>query len=269
MKDERIEQAVVEVLKRLLPALGVNGSRGKLIVVFTGATVGSVEAITELRQLILRGFELQLVFSETAEHIYGQWVRDGLAGFPCWDQLPPVTWLRALRETRAVVVPLLSVSSLSKLALLIADSQTGNFMLHGLFTGKPVIVARNGFEPNTKGRAELGFNHGWPELTRVIEERARTVASYGCVLVDITQLSVTVAAALADEAEPEPAVATRQVTTSRTLIAHPGGLVTAGDVIAAHRQGADLHCSPRALVTPLARELAAQHGVCIVRDESC
>jgi hypothetical protein len=37
--------------------------------------------------------------------------------------------------------------------------------------------------------------------------------------------------------------------------------------LAAHSQGADLQCAARTLVTPLARDLAAKHGVGIVRDE--
>jgi len=268
MKDEQVEQIVTEVLKRLLPRLGANGSRGSLIVVFTGATVGSMEAVAQLRALILGGFQLQLVFSEMAEHLYGSWVRDELAGFPHWNQMPPFTWLRTLRESRAVLVPLMSVNTLSKLSLLIADTQTGNLILHGLFMGKPVIGARNGFETDQLGRAELGFNKGRPELNSIVEERSRIVASYGCVLVDVIQLA-SVADAMLTDKPSQAAQDSASLTdgTRRAAMRHSGQLVTAGDVMHAHRQGIDLNCAPTAVVTPLARELAGNHGVCIVRDK--
>jgi hypothetical protein len=269
MTDEQIEEIVNEVLRRLVPLLGANGSRGTLIVVFTGATVGSMEAVGQLRGLILEGFQLKLVFSEMAEHLYGQWVRDQLSGFPQWSQMPAFTWLRALREARAVLVPLMSVNTLSKLALLIGDNQTGNLILHGLFMGKPVIVASNGVETN-QGRAELGFDRGFPALKQVVDERLKVIANYGCKVVDIGQLCAAAAAALPRaqaQATPGAEVATRPEAV-RAVVRHDAVLITAGDIVQAHGQGTDLRCGAKTLVTPLARELAARYEVCIVRDES-
>ena len=271
MTDERIEKIINEVLRRLLPKLGADGSRGTLIVVFTGATVGSSEAIGQLRGLILEGFELQLVFSEMAEHLYGAWLREQLAGFPHWSQLPAFTWLRALREARAVMVPLLSVNTLSKLALLIADSQTGNLILHGLFSGTPVLVARNGVESSQPGRAELGFDKGLPALNQVVDERLKVIAGYGCKVVDVSQLSAVAGTAL-PRVEAQEVLAAEDVTgrpvAGPGVVRYVSALITAGDVLQAHREGASLQCSARTLVTPLARDLAARHGVYIVRDES-
>jgi hypothetical protein len=270
MTEEQVNQIVAEVLKRLLPQLGADGSRGSVIVVFTGATVGTSETIIQLRSLILGGYDLKLVFSEMADHLYGSWVRDQLDGFPHWIQLPPVTWLKALREARAVVVPLMSVNTLSKLSLLIADSQTGNLILHGLFMGRPVIIARNGFDNKEPGRAELGFNKGNSRLTRVIEERSKTIESYGCVVVDISRLSVQTDAALtSDNAQEDIGLrdVVENVGIQRNVVRHDGTLITAGDVLQAHLRGADLECVSKVLITPLARDLAAKYRVFIGRNE--
>jgi hypothetical protein len=269
MTDEQIEKIITEVLRRLLPGLGADGSRGAVIVVFTGATVGINEAVQQVRGLIVEGFQPQLVFSEMAEHLYGPWLREQLAGFPHWSQLPAFTWLRALREARAVVVPMMSVNTLSKLALLIADSQTGNLILHGLFTGKPVIVASNGVETN-QGRAELGFDKGFPALKQVVDERLKVIAGYGCKVVDVSRLSAAAAAALprAQAREVDVAeVATQSPGAGRGVVRHESTLITSGDVLQAERVGAVLQCSARTLITPLARDLAEQHGVRIVREE--
>ncbi len=164
----------------------------------------------------------------------------------------------------------MSVNTLSKVALLIADSQTGNLILHGLFTGKPVIVASNGVESN-QGRAELGFDNGLPALKRVIDERLKVVAGFGCKVVDISQLSAAAGAALPRVQAEEPHVAgdaAQRPETGRPPVRHEARLVTAGDVLQAYRRGTDLLCAAKTLITPLARDLAARHGVCIVRDES-
>jgi hypothetical protein len=162
----------------------------------------------------------------------------------------------------------MSVDTLSKLSLLIADTQTGNLILHGLFMGKPVIAARNGFENDQVGRAELGFNKGRPELNRVIEERSKIIASYGCVLVDVVQLASVADTMLADKPS-QAAQDSASLTdgTRRAAMRHSGQLVTAADVMQAYRQGINMNCAPTAVVTPLARELAGNHGVCIVRDK--
>lgn len=269
MADEQFEMIVAAVMQRLLPRLGVDGSQGTVIVVCTGATVGCIEAAQQLRELILAGFRLRLVFSEMAEHLYGTWLREQLAGFPNWSELPPFAWLHALREANAVLVPLMSVNTLSKLALLIADSQTGNVILHGLFTGKSVIVARNGAEPSQPGRAELGFDKGGPKLKRAIEERLKMIANYGCVLVDINEMSATAVASLARQPSEKMMVSGNGTNSVRhEEMRNRAGVITAVDVLEAHQQRTNLKCVARFLVTPLARELAARYGVSIVADGS-
>ncbi|MGC9158016.1 MAG: flavoprotein [Terracidiphilus sp.] len=271
MTDEQIESVVTEVLRRLLPGMGADGSRGPVLVVLTGATVHFTEAIRQLRGLILDGFELQLVFSEMAEHLYGSWLRSQLAGFPHWSHLTSFAWLRSLREAQAVVVPLMSVNALSKLALLIADNQAGNLILHGLFMGKPVIVAADGVEADQPDRAQLGFDKGLPALAHAVDERLRIIAGYGCQVVSVGQLSATVGAALPGQAtgvKPGTENVVQNAEMERTLMRHEGSLLTAGDVRAAHSRRYDLLCGAKTLITPLARDLAETFGVSIVQDRS-
>jgi ethanolamine utilization protein EutN len=226
------------------------------------------EAVDQLRGLIQQGFELQLVFSDMAEHLYGSWMRGQLAGFPHWSHWTDYGWLRSLREARAVVVPLMSVNTLSKLALLIADSQTGNLILHGLFMGKPVIVASDGVENDQPDRAQLGFDKGLPALTRVVDERLKIIAGYGCKVVGVGQLNAVLGAALpkapAQEAQGAQELP-RSAETKRALVRHESALITAGDVLEAHSRQFDLWCAAKTLMTPLARDLAGKRQMLIAR----
>ncbi len=266
MKEEQIQQIVAEVLKRLLPRLGANGTRGTVIVVFTGATVGFNKAIHQVRSLILSGFRTQLVFSQAAEQLYSHVVVNQLAGFPHLVPLNASRWLPALKEARGVVVPLLSVNTLSKLSLLIADNLSTNLILHGLFMGKRVIVAQNGADPAEHGRAELGFHNGPPTLTRALRERLQVIAGYGCLLTDIDRLSVDVNAALVEGEDSHGGGPDLSAAPQRPALNHTTKLVTAADVLQAYRLGTDLRLPSKVVITPLARDLAMKHGVCLLTE---
>ena len=269
MKEEQIERIVAEVLKRLLPRMGANGARGTVIIVFTGATVGFGEAIEQVRSLILRGFRIRLVFSQAAEQLYSNVVVNQLAGFPHWDLLNAPKWLPALKEACGVVVPLLSVDTLSKISLLIADNLSTNLILHALFMGKPVIVAQNGVDPAEQGRAELGFHKGPATLTGALRERLQVIAGYGCLLTDIDRLSIDANAVLEEEKDSQGEGSDLSGAPQRLALDHPAKMVTAADVLEAHRLRADLRLPSKVVITPLARDLAMKHGICLMSDETC
>lgn len=257
--DDAIRDLVHEVLRRLAVAQGGDGARGELIVVATGATVGRDEAVDQMIALILKGYRLKLICSAMAEHLVGDALTRGLAGFPNWEMLPPRAWFGPLIAARAVVVPLLSVNSLSKLAALIGDDDTANLMLHALFAGKPLVLAADGVLPGP-GRDALGFGHANRALRAAVEERLRTVIGFGAAIVELGGLAARVEAALSPAAPTRPEVAAprgRRLSHAR--------VVGAAEVTAAARAGADLHCDAAALVTPLAREAAERHGVRIVQ----
>lgn len=258
--DDGLLKLVGEVLKRLAPHLGADGSRGCLVVVLTGATVGLAEAVAQMQGLILRGFRLRLAFSGPAEHLIGNAVREGLEGFPQWEVLPGPAWFQALHEADAVAVPMLSVNSLSRLALLIADGQTGNLMLHALFAGKPLILAADG-AVQPEGRAALGFGAGNAALRQAVEERLRTVARFGAAVTALSGFAERVAALL-----PSHATGTTAPAQGRPVLSVSGRVISGGEVMEASRRGADLACPASAVLTPLARETAERHGVRILRN---
>ena len=180
-------------------------------------------------------------------------------------------WLHDLKEARAVVVPLLSVNSLSKLSLLIADNLPANLLLHGLFLGKPVVIAQNGVDPAEAGRGELGFDQGSPLLAHAIRERLQSIAGYGCMLTDITGLGAAVDCALAGTASTvnHAAVHTRAGASVNHQTPQPyhNKIITSADILAAFRSGANRMSFNGARTTPLARDLARKHGISLTQDE--
>lgn len=261
MTDERIQQVVVEVLKRLLPHMGATGDRGSVIVVFTGATIGYHEAIDQVRALVMNGYRVQLVFSRGAEALYAKFLWDQLEGFPYVTPMEESKWLHTLKESCAVAVPMLSLNTLSKLALLLADNFASNIILHALFAGKPVLLARNGVDPSDKGREIPHFDQCGPVLAAAIEERLRLVSGYGCRITDVGEISTAIAS-LTQHPAGIPEISTHANSSGASAAA--SSIVTAADVLQAHHLGKQLRISSPAVVTPLARELAMKHGVSLV-----
>jgi hypothetical protein len=137
-------------------------------------------------------------------------------------------------------------------------------MLHGLFSGKPVIVARNGVEDNP-GRKQLGFHQGNAALRQAVQARLTQAQAFGCELIDIDQLAAVVAQRIPEETGTPAAVPTVAAAV-RPVVGHRTRVVTAGDVLAAQQAGADLRCQPQAIITPLARDAAARLGIRLLGD---
>ena len=264
--EEQLQEIVAKVIARLARRLGATGDKGELIVVFSAATVEFREAVMQVRDLILDGFQVRLAFSPAAENLLSSAVKQQLDGFPHVSMVEPAHWLTALRNARAVVAPLLSLNTLSKLSLLIADNTVTNIILHGLLMGKPVVMAANGADPREKGREELGFHNGNTALKRAIDQRLRTVEEYGCMVTDIRKLRKTVKALLIGEDDP---ALKRRRTVSMESVPTRGlsrRFITAADVLHACRTGANLNVGHTTRLTPLAQDLARRYGVVLMTD---
>ena len=270
IQEEQIQDIIVKVIHRLAQRLGALGDKGEIMVVFTAATVGFREAVQQVRDLILDGFQIRLAFSPAAEHLISSGIKQQLDGFPHVSMVEPATWLSFLKDARAVVVPLLSLNTLSKLSMLIADNTATNIILHALLMGKPVVMARNGAGPSDKGREELGFHKGKAALKQAIAQRLQTVEDYGCISTDIRQLRNTVKFMLMSEV---PDVKQREITSPSPVptLSISKRFVTANEVLHAWRIGANLNVGYASGMTPLAQDLARRYGVVLTtgNDGAC
>lgn len=267
IREEQVQEVVAKVLRRLVSHRGAIGDKGELIVVFSAATVEFWEAIQQVRALVLNGFRVRLAFSPAAEHLlYPEVVRQ-MDGFPHVSMVEAETWLAALKDARAVVVPLLSLSTLSKLSMLIADNTAMNILLHALLMGKPVVAARNGADPFDRGRKELGFHKGKKALNQAIVRRLQTAEDYGCVLTDIRSLGKTLNSLLDREGGPGGHRRVIPSTPPVPAVRISDRFITASDVLHAVSTGKVLSMEFATGMTPLARDLARRHGVVIMTDK--
>ena len=266
MDDKQIQQLVAEVLKRLVQQVNPTGERGDVIVVFTGATAGFTEAIQQVQSLIVRGFRPRLVFTRAAELLYGAAVWKELEGYSQVAPFDDSHWLTSLKDAKAVAVPVLSVDTLSKLSLLLADNLATNLTLHAMFMGKPLILAQNGVDPTDKGRVVRHFPNCSSVVAAAIRERLEVVRSYGCAVVDVGCLSDALEGALRQKPHMGTSTGHGNGAAKLTNVIHARTIITAADVLQAQHLGATIRLRPSTVVTPLARELAHKHGVKITAE---
>lgn len=261
LNDESVRWLVLEVVRRVAARLGADGSRGSIALALTGATSGFTAVVALLRGLVLDGFRLELAFSPAARSLYGEAVLEALAGWPHVSEVDEGRWLSALKNARLVAAPLLSVNTLSKLALLVADTLPGNLLLHALFMGKPVVAAVDGVHPDDRDRRRLGFASGNAELRRAVRDRLETVARYGCVLSDLRSLRGRILQAV-EAGAPEPTLAGGMSPVFGEMTRGRGRrVITASDVRLLSASSGVLTIPAGSLLTPLAREVAERRGV--------
>ncbi|WP_028581704.1 flavoprotein [Desulfogranum japonicum] len=270
MTEQQITNLVTEIISRLAQHIGADGHKGSVVAVFTGATVGFTHACAQVRNLVLNGYAIQLVLSDAAENIYGNTLREELAGFPHISQLDTDKWYQALTGATGLVVPMLSLNTASRVAQLLADTIPANLMMHALSLGKPVIAAVNGADPaDVHWARRAGQRTVKPALCQAMQDRLQLLRDYGCHLVDVQQLCAGFCACSGNgskEIISAVQTARNEQRTKKSIYRIHGRLVTASHVQRARTTGQNIVVAQGTVVTPLAKEMAVQHGIRLIRE---
>ena len=264
--------AMAELVRRVLYAVSrrTGADKGYLLALFTGATAGLEPALSGLEALLLNGFSLRICLTRSAEDLGGRRIEERLLPWPNASRMAPEDWLGQLSCAAGVVVPMLSVNSLSRAVSLTADSLAGDIFLQALFMAKPVVAAIDGAAPGAPDRRKLGLDRGPRALQQAVADRLVQLADFGCRLTWARDLGRVGLEAVTGEGEP--AVVKTEPLLLPAKNREPGAfrprgavrLVDAGAVRRAHRDGFDIRLGRNGLVTPLARELAGRMNVHII-----
>jgi len=264
-----------ELVQRVLYLIAQRMSEGNneneyVLVVFTGATAGFVQAFSAVEHLMLSGLQVRIVLSDSAREIYGDKIEERLLSWPTASLMTGETWFCDLKAARGVVVPMLSVSALSKISGLMADSLPTNLILQALFMGKPVVAAIDGCQPGNEDRMQLGLDSGTPALQKALGERLIRLNDYGCNLVKTSDLGWVAGCLLGNSVE----------TNTKKEAITPAGIQIIGDehagpltakmvdtalVRRAIREKKAIQLGASGVITPLALELAQQQGLQIIQ----
>ncbi len=274
MDDERIERLVVAVVERLARKLGADGGRERIVSVFSGCTADVENAAAQVRRLVMKGFNLNLLFSDAAEDSYRETALGMLEGFPNIGTVEPAGWYRELTRADAVIAPVASLNTVTRLSMLMADTPHTQLLLGAMTMGKPLIIARDGAFP-----AGMPLSGGMGEnLRAALAERLALIGGFGAVLCDMNALGATLESRFKEEIreEHEKRLPRQIPSIPSGPTGNPGGMgpgrprrhlggrvLSASHVNLAARGGYDLTYGAGGIVTPMARDLASRNGVAL------
>ena len=255
--EELVRRVVAEVLRRL----GHRVRGPVLLVLLTGGTIGWPQAREGLRALAADGVTFRMACSRAAARIHRR--AELLEICPSEHIVQEdgeQSAMRLLRGIRGVLVPVLTRKTAARVAMLDFAGLIPNLILEALMKGLPVVAARDAADPDHPEWGSVLGGEPHPGLAAALRENLRRLEALGVRLVAAAELEAAgrVMAGASGVAVPE---------------AHPPGapvvrgVITAAEILAAAREGREIRLARGALVTPLARDVAAEHGVRLLETE--
>lgn len=260
MDESQVKAIIEQVVHRLFLRMGANGSLGGLVIVLSGATAGFTHVLSLLPRLVLQGYVLNICVSKNAEAIVGFRLREHLTGVPNVHFLADHDWFAPVRQAKAVVVPLLSLSTLSKVSQFIGDTPCANCIIHSLFLQKPIVMAVDGADPQGEHWGALPGTGLAPSMIQAVMARIKTLESYGCHFTRAEGMFEYLQRCLSQNQPGLSTVANPDIKRYR------GKVITAGVVRDISRSGQILQVHPKAVLTPSAKDLAVRYRIQIVRN---
>jgi hypothetical protein len=256
---EQVRRVVLEVLKDLeassrprsgrAPSGAGRDAATRVLFLFNAGVRKLDEALEQVRLIEESGVKSGVYTGPSARGwVCGGDVRDATGARCILDTVAPEGVDTVLQRADVLVLPTLCLTVAAKVAGLACDDQESRLVLSALLQGKKVLAARDGFLICDL----LANDRIRDEVDRVLGK----LETFGAVFSSTSELNEAFRQVVSPEAEvkrPDPGPPLR--------------LITAKAITNAvnHRQHT-LLLAPGGLITPLARDLAKEHGVDIEKD---
>ncbi|CAH1223840.1 hypothetical protein PAECIP111892_05376 [Paenibacillus auburnensis] len=212
----------------------------RVFILLAGHFIGMEEGYSAIRQLDRSRTRLRLAADE-------QLLRDitvlELAAATGVDDIIAPAALRSTSPEAAdrLFIPVLSLSLLSRLIQLDTADPFVELIVRFLCAGKPVGTLTLGANPGHYRWGEQGLFLAPPRLKDELQHKLAAIEDFGITLLEPDQVNRWISTAQAKSGRP---------------------VLTAGDIQAALRMGTtSIRLAAPAVITPLAADLARQHGI--------
>jgi len=259
-----MDEAVVDkIVARILAQLNnepVSSIARKVTMLFCGARAGTEAGLEAVRRLSRSKHDLTVMHTEAAREIIpeetirkagandfvgaGLWV--DVAGLVCKSDL--------------LLVPTLTTRMAGHLALGLMESSSATLILRMLLAGKPVIVIKDGADPNGWVSEKIyGAKAGAASALRNrLESNLATLTSFGVDLVAEKDFLVTMERRLLTGSAVNPVGCGAEVPATPTSATDVmSGIVTAGELLR-RAHGATVRIAPGSRLTPQAEDTVRQ-----------
>ena len=259
MNDDQLRQLVTEHVRRALQADGPPAPAPPVtdgpavIALFCGGRGGLSTALAQTKTLAQQAPVVGVLTPAAKETIGEERLRKegGISEVIGPDS--GVSLWGLVDRTEPLLVAQLTRTTLAKVALGLGDSLAAALALNTLWAGKPVVVARDGVDPDLAARDPERVGDAPLELVRLYAGYLARLEALGCDVIPAERIADTVLALRSGrETRTERPLASRRV-------------ITEEDIRRAARRGEAISITG-AIVTPLARDVAADLDVELLED---
>lgn len=190
--------------------------------------------------------------------VCGADVKEG-AGIKCiLDTVKPKGLEKALQKADILVLPTFCLKTAAKVASLICDDQESGIVFTALLQGKKILAANDGFMV-----CDILVNES---LRKEIDQILKKLEGFGMVFCPTDQLNATFQRMLAGIEKPKVPSPPPEGNTEKKRSTNASKLITAKVIhTALDEKQASVTLAPGGIVTPLARDLAKEYSIKIVK----
>ena len=249
-----------EIMKRINEINQIKPKKALLL--YTGGIIGFEEGCAGICKMRESGWETRVFMSANAERaLQPDFLRDKLKIDTILCESDNICLFNLYEGIDLVVIPTLTLNSLAKSALGIADTAITNLISHFLMTGVPIIAARDACDLDTPMRIELGMSQSLPTYKRLYECYRDMLASYGVRFVGAAEIWQAV-----QEFQGQAAAAPPLQTTTPAANVFVKGFLTRSDLLE-YAQDGKIVIGEYVRVTDMAADTASQMNIRIVRED--
>jgi hypothetical protein len=239
----QIEAEVKKVLEQQSLVPSPPPSDRHILAIFDAAPVDLALPLQQIERCIDGGYIVTAILSELAAKLLDANSVRGVCGdervFVCSE----VTHLGPFEDFSLIAIPVLSYPMASKLALGMADTSCTYLIFQAMLRGNKVIAASDALEVASEARTS--------EISKLGRNYLKTLSSFGIQLVTCEHLAETILSDSSPHFAPVDSKGGKAVI-SASIIANLAPTVR------------EFVYSNPAIITPLARDLAAQRGIRLV-----
>ena len=244
----RIEAEVAKVLKQQGIALTSPQSDKRVLAIFDASPIDLASPLAQLDKCIQRGYVVTAILSDMAAKILDLSSIRSTCGNEQVFIASEIANLQPFTEGfSTVVIPTLSCAMGAKLSLGMGDTPCAYLVFRALLAKNKVIATSDGFEISDESEIP-------PEISKLGQDYIKTLSDYGVQFVATNQLAET-------------------ILNDGTLRFNPadsrGGqnIITASVIDGLAPNVRELRHANPAIITPLARDLAARKGIRLVAED--
>ncbi|MHC1681536.1 MAG: flavoprotein [Clostridiaceae bacterium] len=241
--NEMIDTLVNEVLKRL------NNPPKTALVLFTGLSENLDEIVNEVNKLKDDGWNLNVILPKSLQQGISEDERfSKLNADQLYKENQNIDEEKLLKGIEVLVIPILTIDTLAKVSLGIADTTATKLLAKGIMMGTPMVSAKDACDIENFEKFNVRYSKIPKAYVKKFKGYMEDLQEYGVKFVDSKSLYKTLSNNVESKNQSEFFISKK--------------IISAEDVILAHGKGVKIvKIEGTTIVTLLAKDTARELGV--------